>query len=376
MKSRLLMLILAVFIAFNFTGCAQAPQLHERLIIQGVGIDKTGSDYLVTLHVFNAAEATSEEGINQVQIMSEKGKSVSDAINNITNQIGKFPLCSQNMIVVIGEDTAKQGINNVMDFFVRYYESRPLVEVVIARGKARDVMTCKINDQLVSATKISELTKSENLSMGIMTSNVMEFVGRMRNETSEPSCAVVSLEGDGDNKIIKATGTAIFKNGKLVDFLNDIQTKGALLISKNAKNGTEVVNIPNVGNATYSILRSKSKINASIVNNKPVFDIKIQVDADIYEIDNTIYTTLGNNYFDIMENELRNQLAVYSEKAIDKAIRKNKSDIFDFGKHLLNKQPVYFVTKLSDWDNIMQDSSYNVSVYVNIDHSGQEANPI
>lgn len=146
--------LLFCFMLLLFTpGCSQVNQLNERLIVNGIGVDIEDGAYVVTMHVFDAQRASAGgEESQDIVVVTGRGRSVIDAFNAITLQSGKEPLFSQNLVLIVGEETAKSGMNNVIDFFIRYYETRPTVELFVAKERtAREVMNCNSDGRLISA---------------------------------------------------------------------------------------------------------------------------------------------------------------------------------------------------------------------------------
>ena len=171
--------LLFCFMLLLFTpGCSQVNQLNERLIVNGIGVDIEDGAYVVTMHVFDAQRA-SAGGQESKEIVEEtgRGRSVKDAFNAITLQSGKEPLLSQNLVLIVGEETAKSGMNNVIDFFIRYYETRPTVELFVAKERtAREVMNCNSDGRLISAKDIENLADSGEINAEQVHSDVLTLV--------------------------------------------------------------------------------------------------------------------------------------------------------------------------------------------------------
>ena len=124
MKAKVSFFILCLLFLVLAPGCSQVNQLNERLIVNGIGVDIEDGAYVVTMHVFDAQRASAGgEESQDIVVMTGRGRSVIDAFNAITLQSGKEPLFSQNLVLIVGEETAKNGMNNMIDFFIRYYET-------------------------------------------------------------------------------------------------------------------------------------------------------------------------------------------------------------------------------------------------------------
>ena len=51
---RKLIAILLCMSTVLFMGCSHITQLHERLVVQGIGVDLVDGQYIVTMQVFDA----------------------------------------------------------------------------------------------------------------------------------------------------------------------------------------------------------------------------------------------------------------------------------------------------------------------------------
>ena len=59
---RKLIVILLCMSTVLFTGCSHITQLHERLVVQGIGVDLVDGQYIVTMQVFDALNSGSSGG--------------------------------------------------------------------------------------------------------------------------------------------------------------------------------------------------------------------------------------------------------------------------------------------------------------------------
>ena len=374
---KILFLISTVFLFF-LTGCVS--QLQDRLMIQGIGIDKEGDRYVVTTNVFDAENSgngkNGKEGSGEdVNIVFSEGKSVMDAFVNLTNRTGKEPLYSQNLLLVIGEDTARDGVNSIVDFFIRHYEARPDIKIFVAEGKAKNILHAKINERSTNAKTLLKIGTSQHLNANVMGSNLAQFIGNLKSMTSESSATRLIFGSQKENKEIKAEGTAVFSGDKLKGFLDPDETKGALLINGRALGGSEVIKIKDIGNINFTFNSTKSIINVKSVDGKLKINIKIKVGASVYELDRDIRVRLGEENFKIMDQALKDRLTALAMMSIKKLIIEYKSDIFDFGKRLLKSDQDFFRKVSLDWPNTISRAEYIIDIDTDVKIVGQEISP-
>ena len=80
---RLSMLIVGIGIVLMAFATRNYTQLHERLIIQAIGIDWQDGKYQISVH---ALKTTDEQ---EVDLFQAQGDTVYEALNRITLQVGK-----------------------------------------------------------------------------------------------------------------------------------------------------------------------------------------------------------------------------------------------------------------------------------------------
>ena len=369
MKVRFIILLFLIFNMFFIAGCSNIEQLDDKMIIHGVGIDRVENTFELTIQQFSVTGSNEKE--EGAQVVKTKGNSLMDAFSDLSLQTGKTPMFSQNLVLAIGEETAYNGINDILDFFVRYYESRPTVKIIIVKGKAESVLSFKKDDKLIMAKDIMAITESERINSKVMSSNIFQFVGALKNATLDPIASIVSVERQNDEEILAANGTAVFKNDKLAGFIDTNSTRGALIINNRLNGGTEVIDVESVGKVSYSLEKSKSKVKFKLENGKPVYNIIIKINTNIYEIERNIKNQLPDNTFNLMEEALISRIKTITSQAIYKSIFEYNSDIFGFGQIALKSDKEYFRTVENNWDQVMKEAKYNIDVSVKIDDTGQ-----
>lgn len=369
MKIRVAILLPFLLSIIFFYGCSNIEQLDDKMMIYGVGVDKVGNTFDLTIQQFSITGSTEKE--EGAQVVKAQGNSLMDAFSDLSLQTGKTPMYSQNLILAIGEDTAYGGINDILDFFVRYYESRPTVKVIVVKGKAESVLNFKKDDKLVMAKDIMSIAESERINSKVMSSSIFQFVGDLKNITSDPNASIISVEKQNEDEILVANGTAIFKDDKLAGIIDTSSTRGALIINNRLNSGTEVINVESVGKVSYSLEKSKSKIKFNLENDIPVYNIDIAVKTNVYEIERDIKKPLPDNAFDLMEIALADRIKAIANQAIYKSVFEYNSDIFGFGQIALKSNKNYFKTIEDKWDQTMKEAKYNINVSVKIDNTGQ-----
>lgn len=316
-------LILVSIICLNTSGCSGAKQLDERLIVKGIGIDISGEEYKITLQAL-VTEGSEEDG-EKIQVVEGSGKSVLEAMNGIVLKTGKEPMYGQNLFVVLGRSAVQKDIRKVLDFFVRYYDTRPSVSVYMSEDAAKDILTAKNESGLITAQSIDQLAQSEEISGNTVTTDILRLVSSLEQDITDSFAPIIAKKETGEKSDeISVTGTAIFRDNKLIGTLTPDESMGALLIMGRFKDGSVTVN---ENEAVFSAQISDCITHVKV--NGFNFNVNISVSAEIYELVQGMGKT-ENEYYIMIEQKLKS----LAEASLDKAVAELKSDIFNFHNYM------------------------------------------
>lgn len=333
-------------------GCSGVSGLDEQLIVYGIGVDKSDDMYELTLQALNTqntSEADSKDEKKSVISISAKAKTLIDAVNRIENQSGKKILYSHAMVLIIGGETAKEGISDVITFFSTNHKLRPTVEVLVSNCTAKDIFA-EENGKIINSEDIFAITNVGKESNDAIQSSVRYLLSDINNEVKAAKVWYIEY----DKEKVSCQKIALFKSDKLKDILDEDVSKGVLLIYGKAKNLSDSTKL-NDDTISYRISQSKSNVNVEIKNNKPVFNINLDLNLDLYGADSI-------NRSAEIKSALENRLTSLTENTINFCIKKYVCDIFNFHRYIMNSDSKFFKTNLSQIENIIQSADYNVNV--------------
>src|SRR5690606_6395180 len=121
MKRSLLVIFLLIVVVGN-TGCWNMKELNEIAIIVGMGIDKAGDQFEISLQIINPTQIAPQKGNGDktpVVLYSEKANSIFEALRKLTKKLPRKANVSQLQMLVIGEELAREGIGPVVDLISR-----------------------------------------------------------------------------------------------------------------------------------------------------------------------------------------------------------------------------------------------------------------
>ena len=91
-------------------------QSRTETIVIAAGIDKKENDYEVSLQYIIPHSSTSSESLDMI---TEKGNSVDEAIQKINKELGKISGFAHCRVIVFNDYAAENGITDFLDCLIR-----------------------------------------------------------------------------------------------------------------------------------------------------------------------------------------------------------------------------------------------------------------
>lgn len=355
---RICIVCLALLLVFSLSGCGY-PELYERILIHGIGVDWTGDGYRVTVRSSASAEDEGEE------LFTCEGETVLQALSDLSLTTGREPFYSHNYLVVFGMDCALNGLDDCLDFFVRYYNTRPAVKMFLSATTAEEVMSTEKDGKLMKMSQLQALGQGGKYNGQAAEVEILDFVNAVKGEGASPVLPVLRATGEG----VEVFATGYFSGCRLDGLMDLGQTRGWLAAMDKLEMGELTVGDPAQGTVTLSLRKVSGDIKAS-VSGGPSFQIGLEVDADISSADRVgmdepgAYAKIEEAAKRLLESE------VYG--AIDQAVAEDNCDIFGFGRLLYRKEPEYWRQNRESWPDLMANCRYQVSASVKVRRLEQE----
>ena len=291
-------------------GCWDKREVNELSIAVALGIDKNEEKgYMVSVQVLNTAEvAPSAIGggggyDTPVTTYSSSGEILFEALRKLTQQVPHKIYLAHLRMIVIGEEIAREGIYESLDFLAREPTMRNDFYIVVSKDcNAKDVLQVLTNTEKIPADMLFD-SLSDSSKNWAATSKVtlMDLINDISEEGTQPTLTAVKILGNyknGDNieniqSIIPKTqlsfdGMAAFQKDKLIGWLDENESKGLNYIKGKVQNTIIVTNIEN-NLAGVELLSSKSDVVPQFFDNgPPLIQIKISGVANLAEVNKSL----------------------------------------------------------------------------------------
>lgn len=347
--------ILIIFVLL-FCGCYNYRELNTLAITSAVGIDKDGENYKVTVQIVNTQKIGSDTNSvgNQTKFLtfSSSGKTVQEAIRNIISESPRRLYTNHVELLIIGEDLAKEGIYNILDLFFRDPESRKQYAVIVSKeSTAEDVLSIITPLETLNSKNILDSIRADSEYEGINSlvtfEQLMDMYLNQRTEISIPSIEIIgdikkgeeneNLEESSVNTKVSLSGMAVFKDDKLVGYLDKDESKTVTFIKNEIQNTLITHKCGDNKFFTVEIMDSKTDIKSDKYN----IDINVTSEGNINEI-TCNYDLKKINDIKKIEEETNKEITELLKKSIDNIISKYNSDIFGFYDLIYKSDPKFY----------------------------------
>jgi spore germination protein KC len=387
MKKTAILLVLLGWLVTTASGCWDQIELDKRTIIMAVGIDKAEADGRIILTFQSIipgrlADTMGDSTQNQaVRVVSSSGATVLEAAKNYQSQTNGIPYFLHNRLLVIGKELAREGVAPVMDYFIRNLQIQPRTWVLVAQGKAADILNWKSEASQISARYIADLLycSSRQAVTAFATNDLHRFILQLADPTTSPiTSGVEVLKAVNDQPPeIRICGTAVFKRDKLVGWLGLRETRGLLWITKQSTQGILETEYPRGlrRNIVQQVTRSSRKIKPQIRNGTVEIDIEVREEGNIGEEDGSIRLT-NRKIIRSLEQAKALEIRTDIEDCLRKCQKEFGSDIFGFGMAVAQHYPREWKRLRKRWDRVFPHIRIKVHAIAKIRGTGLIADPI
>jgi len=382
-RTSVIQIVFLITFPLLLTGCWNNRDLTEINLVAGLGLDRTeDGKVLLTVQVVEPAAIQSSSSGNEkaggrqskpVFVASYAGETVFDAVRGMLSIADKRMFFSTTQVLILGEKLSQDGIEEVMDFFLRDQEMDYEMIILVAKDATpEEILKIETDMDSIPAMYIKG-TVENTISRGTVKKTMLiDLIKDLGSSEIQPAIGKISKAGE---KAVMTDGVAVIKDGKLAGWLDPHETRGYLFIIDEIKGA--IVNIPvDNGKIAIEIMRSKGKNNVAFENGEPaMLKVNVEVEANVGAFE-------GRGSLDSPDNLKKLEIVLEEEikketmMALEKCQKEFSSDIFGFGAHVHKYHPQYWKKANKDWNNIFSRLPADVQVKAKIVRTGIVKSPI
>lgn len=363
---KLFILILCLFL----TGCYNYKELNKIAIVSSISIDKKDNNYLVGAQVLNVKPKDDTNSSNVI-VYEEEGKTIEEALRNITKKSNKKLYGGHLSKLVISEEVAKDGIIDIVDLFQRLPEIKDEFTIAVSKGiEANKVIKVMTSPESIPADFVKNVIDSADVDSAITHSSKLdEFISYYLKEYIDPVITVLEVKNYNkkgttlsnnestypETKIV-LNYIGITYKGKLESYLNKDETIGYNFIRDSIDQMIIPIKCDKDNYASVSISNSKTKVK---IDKNYTININIDNKAALNE-----YNCKNNINKKKIEKDTNKMIEKYINKAIKKQ-KESKSQFLGLKRYIYLDYPRYnneeYKIKLKVKTNITRKGEINKS---------------
>ncbi|WP_353093477.1 Ger(x)C family spore germination protein [Tissierella praeacuta] len=394
-KKNLIIVIYLVITSIALVSGSETRELQTLAIVTATGIDLEGDKVIITCEIVDPTFGGSQPSSNlapteeNVIFVQGVGETVFEAIRNVTLHFDRKLFFSHASVLIFGEEFAKKGLNECLDFFLRDYEPRESAYMVVAKGaKAYDVIGVRGELSESSGEYLKDIFDKFEYSGKCFSVTMAEYFRYYYEVSNEPVIGVIQKVDQMviDEKkrrqmttksIVDASGGAVLKRDYLVGYFDGNEILGYNFIIDRIGEGVIVFNIndelnkgkPIIGSErkpnTMEILNSKTKNSVEINDGQIHLNINIKLRVGLGEENKAVDVT-DSEVLKALEKSCSERVESLVSATMDKGQKEFKQDNFNIGAVVHRQYPEVWKKISKDWHNIFPEISYSVNVETDI----------
>lgn len=378
-----LIFVLLILLPLLLTGCWNNRDLNETNIVAGLGLDRTeeGKILLTVQVVEPAAIQSTSSGKGKgggaqpkpVFVESYEGDTVFEALRGMLSKVDNKLFASTAQVLILGERLSQEGINEALDFFQRDHEVEYKMDVLVAKGVTpKEILEMEIDMDSIPAVYVKG-TIENTVSRGTVKRTLLiDLVKDICCSGRQLAIGQITKAGE---KEVGTEGTAVFRDAKLVGWLDSYETRGYLFAI--GKVESTIINIPaDNGKIAMEIIRSKGKVNVEFENGEPTrLTVKVGLEANVGEYEGKGKMDSSDSLQkleELLDEEVKKEI----KAALDRTQKDYSSDIFGFGTQVHKYHPQYWKEAKEQWNNTFSKLPADIKVDAKIRRTGVIKGPI
>lgn len=410
-------LVFIIILLLSLPGCWDRREINELAFISSLAFDLEGDERIVTAEIIRpAAVAGGGEGgggggtaaalpQRNAIIGSDQGDTLYAAGRKLALRLPRRAYVAHTTAVLLGEDLARQGLKEVLDFLDRQQEFRRSTFILLTRGPAKEVLIrAQGGLEATLGREIAGLDKWVRVSGYGFIPSIHDVLIDLSTGAAATAIPVLELSpqpfppviggptsrrdaSDQSNKqgvsrttepemvrTVRLNGVGLFRHDKLIGWLDERQTRGLAWVRNQVRRAILKLQCPeDKKGISVEITKAQSRTKFQTHNGQLQGMIKLKLEGNLLE---------QQCFHDFTSEEaiktLESQIAAVITEEINSAITQAKkagTDVFDFGGALYRKEPKLWKQVQPRWEEEFKKLPITIQVEVKLRRTGLTGRP-
>ena len=370
----------------SLAGCWDRKEINDLAIVTAAAIDRTEKGAIelsVQVYVPRSGDGAqlgksgSTGGDERTLVRSATGKTVSEAMSRLQERFPRKIFWGHAEAYIIGEATAKSGIRELVDFFLRFSQPREHANLFVARGEAKKILELIPPLERNQSEVLREMSRSK---VGLHTTlkDLAEMLIGDAGNAVLPMLTILPPAEGKDKRLTIAyiSGTAVFRGDKMIGALSRPLSRGLLWLRDEVRYSVVTLSPKDSdGYVSFYLLRSHTRLVPRIEGDRWSMTVKVRTEDDVIE-NTTELDLLDPDVTRKLETELGRMIGRRIEQTLERLQHEMKTDVMGFADAFHRKYPREWRKVRDRWDEKLPEVEVRVEVDAKILRPGESGSMI
>ncbi|MFF2015288.1 Ger(x)C family spore germination protein [Paenibacillus sp. NPDC058177] len=355
-------------------GCWDRTEINDLAFVTGTSLDLSEDGNLVcSLQI--AIPISTEAGNNvdnkkKFFIITAEGRSGNEILQKLQKKISRTLFFSHRSIIFISERLAAHGINDALDIFTHDPRNRLKTYIMIVKGEeGRKILQMEypLNQLTIEAVKEIGLS-GEDLAI-----TLLDFFILSSSEGVNPVAGGIEEDTQSKNEKSQSfnlTGAGVFKDFKLLGFLNQKETLGLMWLTDKLKSSRITASLPEYnGEVGVRLIHTTRKIILQAVDDTVKFKVHLEGQGNLFE-NNTGLNINEPKDLKLIKTAIEDTIKKQVQDFLFKIQKKYKVDSVGFGREIYKNNPKEWTLLKEQWDLKFPEIDISLDVRLTINGAG------
>ncbi len=361
--------LIFILLAFVLTACSSKDgvEINDREYLFAVGIDISENN--IDHYTFSAEIPVVNTGSEDKRyVMTHDSENLTSFYYDNIFTTERIASDSMIQVIILGEDVVKdkESIKTLFDEIERSPQINRRVKLIVAKGKAADIINLNIEDNPLIGRYISDfLIKLKTLSL----QTTFSFDEVALNMKGVGNTLIPCVEIKNDRLAID--GAAVIKDYQLIDYIDHSENSILSVLTKNGISGmtrinTYVNDIPITVNVEDAVISRRIKLK----DDKLVVNFYVTIICNISSYDMTKTDGSDIVFINKLSNEVNSVVSNKIKNLIEKMQMDFEMDLLQIKEYLIKYKKTDYEKIKNRYDEVIKDADISVDLKVKINNSG------
>ncbi len=197
------------------TGCGR--DASELTVVTGIGVDGHTGAYRVGTEVIRLSGGEEQQ---QSLLLSADGQTITDGIDRLAAMTGRSLYCNHAQVLVIGRDTAEQGVLPLLEELLRGNQYPISLRAAVAKETAAKTMKAKATVGDLHSVELEDMIRQGTAQSLTADMDILRLYQDIAAPGIEGVLPFLDMRRNQEEQVCHLSGTALFSGDRLLTVLN------------------------------------------------------------------------------------------------------------------------------------------------------------